>query len=163
MPDSQWHRSDFALPDTLQFMQLLWAVVHGLETTSKRMRSGLGITGPQRLALRIVGLFPGISARELAATRHVHPSTLTGILQRLVEQRLLERIHDAHDRRRAVLRLTPRGAALNRRRAGTVERAITLALDGTAPADRRAAHRVLERMARHLQAAPARPERRKML
>jgi len=35
------------LPDVLQFMQLLWAVVHGLEKTSKRMAGDLGVTGPR--------------------------------------------------------------------------------------------------------------------
>ena len=38
-----------SLPDVLQFMQVLWAVVHGLEKTSKRMAGELGVTGPQRL------------------------------------------------------------------------------------------------------------------
>jgi DNA-binding MarR family transcriptional regulator len=63
-------------------MQLLGSVAHGLEKTSKRMAGDFGITGPQRLALRVVGLFPGVSAGELAAILRVHPSTLTGVLQR---------------------------------------------------------------------------------
>jgi hypothetical protein len=69
------HRS--GLPDVLQFMQLLWAVVHGLERISKRMAGDIGVTGPQRLVLRVVGLFPGMSAGDLATVLHVHPSTLT--------------------------------------------------------------------------------------
>ena len=76
------------LPDVLQFMQLLWAVVHGLEKTSKKMRGAIGVTGPQRLVLRVVGLFPGLSAGDLANILHIHPSTLTGVLQRLVTQRV---------------------------------------------------------------------------
>jgi DNA-binding MarR family transcriptional regulator len=101
------------LPDVLQFMQLLWAVVHGLEKTSKRMAGDIGITGPQRLALRVVGLLPGVSAGDLAATLHVHPSTLTGVLRRLTRQRLLQRDDDPRDRRRALLRLTARGSRVN--------------------------------------------------
>jgi DNA-binding MarR family transcriptional regulator len=66
-------------------MQLLWAVVHELEITSKRMTGEIGVTGPQRLVLRVVGLFPGLSAGELATILHLHPSTLTGVLQRLVQ------------------------------------------------------------------------------
>ena len=93
------------LPDVLDFMQLLWAVVHGLEKVSKRMGGEIGVTGPQRLGLRVVGLFPGMSAGDLASILHVHPSTLTGVLQRLVDQRLLARADDPLDRRRAVLRL----------------------------------------------------------
>ena len=139
------------LPDVLQFMQLLWAVVHGLERISKRMTGDIGVTGPQRLVLRVVGLFPGMSAGDLATVLHVHPSTLTGVLQRLVAQRLLARSDDPTDRRRAVLRLTKRGARVNAARGGTVEAAIALALEGISDRDRMATKRVLERLAAHLE------------
>jgi MarR family transcriptional regulator, organic hydroperoxide resistance regulator len=143
-----------ALPDVLQFMQVLWAVVHGLERVSKRMAGDLGVTGPQRLVLRVVGLFPGVSAGDLAAVLHVHPSTLTGVLHRLAAQRLLARADDPSDRRRAVLRLTRRGLRVNALRKGTVEAAIGRALDGISERDRLAASRVLERLAGHLEPAP---------
>ena len=139
-----------SLPDVLQFMQLLWAVVHGLEKTSKRMAGDLGVTGPQRLALRVIGLFPGVSAGDLAATLHVHPSTLTGVLQRLSAQRWLRRVDDPRDRRRAILRLTARGARINAARRGTVESAVADVLDGVSAQDREATMRVLERLARQL-------------
>jgi DNA-binding MarR family transcriptional regulator len=138
------------LPDVLQFMRLLWAVVHGLERLSKRMTGDIGVTGPQRLVLRVVGLFPGMSAGDLATVLHVHPSTLTGVLQRLVAQRLLARSDDPTDRRRAVLRLTKRGSRVNAARQGTVEAAIAQALDGITDRDRAATKRVLERLAAHL-------------
>jgi MarR family transcriptional regulator, organic hydroperoxide resistance regulator len=144
----------FDLPDVLQFMQLLWAVVHGLETTSKRMASRIGITGPQRLVLRVVGLFPGASAGDLAAILHLHPSTLTGVLRRLVVQRLLLRVDDPRDRRRAILRLTARGARINDDSRGTVEAAVAEALAGVGARDRAATRRVLERLARHLEPSP---------
>jgi MarR family transcriptional regulator, organic hydroperoxide resistance regulator len=138
------------LPAVLQFMQLLWAIAHGLETTSKRMNSVIGITGPQRLVLRVVGLFPGISAKELAAILHVHPSTLTGVLKRLVAQRLVVRVEASADRRRAVLRLSANGQHANRRARGTVEAAITQALRAVPACDRAVARGVLERLSQHL-------------
>ena len=138
------------LPDVLQFMQLLWAVAHGLERTSKRMSGEVGVTGPQRLVLRVVGLFPGMSAGDLAAVLHIHPSTVTGMLQRLVAQRLLAREDDVRDRRRAVLRLTKRGAQVNARRRGTVESAVADVLAGVNDRDRAATRRVLERLAQRL-------------
>lgn len=150
-PRSAPHDSSADLPDVLQFMQLLWAVVHGLEKTSKRMTGEIGVTGPQRLVLRVVGLFPGVSAGDLAATLHVHPSTLTGVLQRLAAQRLLQRVDDPLDRRRAVLRLTSRGIRANAVRNGTVEAAVAEALEGVSARDRAATRRVLERLARHLE------------
>lgn len=138
------------LPAVLQFMQLLWAIAHGLETTSKRMNSVIGITGPQRLVLRVVGLFPGISAKELAAILHVHPSTLTGMLKRMVAQRLVVRVEASGDRRRAVLRLSAKGQHANRRARGTVEASIAQALGGVPSRDRAVTRRVLERLSQHL-------------
>jgi DNA-binding MarR family transcriptional regulator len=144
------------LPDVLQFMQVLWALVHGLERTSKQMGQRIGVTGPQRLVLRVVGLFPGLSAGDLAAILHVHPSTLTGVLQRLIALRLLKRLDDPTDRRRAVLSLTARGARANAVTEGTVESAIADALEEVSPADRGAAKRVFERLAAHLGSTTAR-------
>ena len=143
------------LPDVLQFMQLLWAVVHGVERRSKRMSGEIGVTGPQRLVLRVAGLFPGLSAGDLATILHVHPSTLTGVLQRLVDQRLLVRQDDPRDRRRAVLTLTARGRRVNATGHGTVESAVAEALEGVSPRDRAATTRVLERLATHLGQADA--------
>jgi DNA-binding MarR family transcriptional regulator len=131
------------LPDTLEFMQLLWALAHALERASKHMADAIGVTGPQRLVLRVVGLRPGVSAGELAATLHVHPSTLTGVLQRLVAQRLLTRKNDRRDRRRAVLHLTARGAQVNAASRGTVEAAVTRALGNVSSRDRAACRRVI--------------------
>jgi MarR family transcriptional regulator, organic hydroperoxide resistance regulator len=131
-------------------MQLFWAVVHGLERTSKRMTTDMGVTGPQRLVLRVVGLFPGLSAGDLAKILHVHPSTLTGVLQRLVAQKLLRRVDDARDRRRAILHLTTRGARINGVTRGTVESAVTRALHGVTVRERTVTRRVLQRLASEL-------------
>jgi hypothetical protein len=50
------------LDPTLDFLRLLWSIENCLQSTSKRMASSLGITGPQRLALRVVSQFPPIYA-----------------------------------------------------------------------------------------------------
>lgn len=141
------------LPEVLRFMQLLWAVAHRMETTSKRMGRDLGVTGPQRLALRVIGLYPGLSAGELAAVLHVHPSTLTGVLRRLLAQGLVVRRDDPHDRRRAVLRLTAPGSRANIRRAGTVETAVAEALAAADAAEVHGAERLLARLAALLDGA----------
>src|SRR5579864_2490352 len=118
----------YPLDSVLDFMRLLWSVEHGLQRMSKRMEAELGITGPQRLVLRIVGRFPGLSAGELAHIVRLHPSTITGILQRLVARGLLERERDPGDSRRARLRLNGRALAYTRTSSGTVEQAVTQAL-----------------------------------
>jgi len=109
-------------------MRTLWRLVHALDVRSKRMARTLGVTGPQRLAVRIIGRQPGISAGQLAAALDLHPSTLTGILARLEDRGYLTRVADAVDRRRVTFRLTARGQRLDRQRAGTVEDAVRRAL-----------------------------------
>jgi len=110
-----------ALGEVLDFMRLLWSLDHGLQTASKRMARQLGFTGPQRLALRLVGRFPGIAPGALAKLLQLHPSTITGVLLRLERRQLIERRAHAHDRRRAHLFLTPAGRRLGRTVPGTVE------------------------------------------
>ncbi|MBI3185736.1 MAG: MarR family transcriptional regulator [Myxococcales bacterium] len=109
-------------------MRLLWAVDHGLNSVSKRMGRELGVTGPQRLVIRIVGRFPGIPAGRLAAVLHVHPSTLTGVLKRLESRGILQRRLDPTDARRSLLSLTARGRTYDEHRSGTVEEAVRRAL-----------------------------------
>lgn len=135
------------LPEVLEFMQVMWRVVHGFEQRSKRMAAVTGVTGPQRLVLRLVALNPGISATDLAGLLHLHPSTVTGVLQRLERQRLLVRAAHADDRRRAVLTLSAEGRQVNRAKAGTVESEIGLALRRVSRRDRACARRVLEAIA----------------
>lgn len=138
------------LDRVLTFMRLLWAVDHGMRSMSKRMRAHVGVTGPERLVLRMLGRFPGISAGELAKLLHVHPSTLTIVLSRLVRRRLVTRRAAGEDARRAVLVLTPAGEHLDRLRSGTVEARIRRALAKLPPQRIAAAQDVLSAIAEEL-------------
>ena len=112
----------------LDFLRLLWSIEHGLQRVSKRMEVSHGITGPQRLVLRIVREDPHVSAAELAALLHLHASTLTGILQRLEKKGLVVRERDVEDNRRIKLRVPAKAHKVMDRRDGTIESAITAAL-----------------------------------
>lgn len=120
---------EIELDETLEFMQVLWRLDHELQTVSKRMQGELGLTGLQRLVLRIVGKNPRISAGDLAKTLHLHPSTLTGVLDRLELQKLLSRSVDKGDRRRALFKVTAPGAAVLARKTGTVEHSVAQLLE----------------------------------
>ena len=138
------------LDPALAFMRLMWSVDHGLQKISKRMSASIGLTGPQRLAIRIIGRSPGIGAGEVAALMHLDPSTLTGILRRLVERRMIVRDVDPADARRVRLSLTAKGRSIDRRRAGTVEAAVRRTLAQLSPEEIAAASRVLTLLASQL-------------
>lgn len=142
---------DRSLGEVLDFMRALWALNHALETTSRRMRTRLGVSGPERMVVRLVGRYPGISAGELAHTLHVHPSTLTGLLQRLTRRGVLRRTADAGDARRALFTLASKGVAIDQVRSGTVEAAVKAALASLARRDVQAAAGVLARLGRALE------------
>ena len=132
-------------------MRALWGVNHGLESTSKRMKAGIGVSGPERMVVRLVGRYPGIAAGELANLLRVHPSTLTGLLRRLTSRGLLARKIDSTDARRSLFTLTPKGATVDKLRRGTVEAAVTAALDSLDERDVRVAVAVLDALANKLE------------
>lgn len=110
--------------DTLSVLKGLWQLVHVLEVRSKSMQRTMGVTGPQRLVIRIVGGRPGVTAGAIAAELSIHASTLTGILARMERAGLIARRADAEDGRRACFELTAKGRAIHRQRRGTVEDAV---------------------------------------
>jgi DNA-binding MarR family transcriptional regulator len=136
--------------EVLEFMRLLWAVDHELQSTSKRMELTLGVTGPQRLVVRMVGRFPGVTAGRLAQLLHLHPSTLTGILKRLERNGLVKRGSDPHDGRRALLFLTEAGRARDVPATDTVEAAVQRALSRMSKARLEGAQEVLTALAEEL-------------
>src|SRR5262245_1489593 len=95
--------------ETLQFMQRVWDLVHALDVRSKRMVKAVGVTGPQRLVIRIIGQKPNQTASQIAETLDKHPSTLTGVLARLEQRGMITRHVDPEDRRRARFTLTASG------------------------------------------------------
>jgi DNA-binding MarR family transcriptional regulator len=119
------------LGEVLEFMRIIWQVDHALQRTSKRMEASLGVTGPQRLVIRMVGRVPGLPAGQLAKLLHLHPSTLTGILQRLQQRGLIRRRVDPRDARRTLLALTDKGRARDVDAIGTVEASIAEVLERT--------------------------------
>jgi DNA-binding MarR family transcriptional regulator len=112
----------------LEVLGMLWEVEHALRSRSKRMEGRLGVTGPQRLVLRLLSRQRDMSPGDLARAIHLHPSTLTGILQRLVDRGLIERRADRQDHRRALLRVLPGAAPIVRATRDTVESRVATAL-----------------------------------
>jgi DNA-binding MarR family transcriptional regulator len=139
------------LGEIFEFLKLIWAVDHGMHALSKQMESSIGVTAPQRLALRIVGKFPGIPIGKLAELLLLDPGTLTGVLQRLERRRLVARRVDPQDGRRVLLGLTAKGRALDVAHPATVEAAVEGAIAGLPRQKLRATREVLEELAAALE------------
>lgn len=148
------------LDKVLEFMRVLWAMDHALQERSKAMAARIGVTSPQRLALRIIHDHPGISSGEVAELLYLDPSTLTGVLQRLQSRGLLERKKDKEDQRRSLLTVTAAGTAVLGQAEHSVEAVVRVALEAEKSKAVRKASAVLERITEALKGAPA-PAHRK--
>src|SRR5688572_9197901 len=150
MPSRNAPRAEPEPDPVLEFLRLMWAVDHELHRVSKAMIGRLGLTAPQRLAVRFAGRQPGLTPGQLAELLHLDPGTVSGTGKRLESSGLVSRVRSGGDTRRMHLTLTAKGQMLNRRRTGTVEAAVRLTVDGMRAAEPAAASRLLRRRAKHL-------------
>lgn len=139
-------------PDVvLHFLRTIWRLEHALERASKRMETSMGVSGPQRFALRMIATRPGLSAGELAEALHLHPSTITGIVRRLVSRRLITRSANSTDGRVVHLNLTNAGRAITKpAAAGAIERAVARTLSRTSASGRASAEALLDELTTQL-------------
>ena len=72
----------------------------------------LGLTPAQFDVVATLGNTEGMSLGGLAEHTLIYKTTLTGVIDRLAERGLVERVPDQHDRRSTLARLTPAGETL---------------------------------------------------
>jgi DNA-binding MarR family transcriptional regulator len=123
------------------------------------MDQRLGVTAQQRLVVRCVGKYPGMTAGHLAKLLHIDPGTASATLKRLDEKGILARRRDPRDRRRIALGLTAKGRQLDRPLQGSVEDAAERLLAEVRPADTVRAVLLLERLAKLLETSHVRRPR----
>jgi len=150
---SEFEAEEDTIGPALNFMGTLWALKHALEVTSKRMESELGITAAQRMTVRIVGRYPGISASRVAKLLRVHRATVTVTVNRLERRQIIRRGSDPLDQRRVRLTLTKEGQALDVPATGTVESAVTHLIAHASPSDLAVTQRSLLALIAALEAA----------
>lgn len=145
------------LAGALGFLRWLWRLNHAMEALSLRMERDLSITAQQRLLIRCVGKFPGITPGRLAELLCVDPGTVSATTRRLLAKGLLRRETGPGDRRRVALGLTPKGRQLDRPSPGTSECAVDKLLAGTSDRDIEISVGVLKRLVTYLDSESPRP------
>ena len=138
------------LAPVLLFMKELWALEQGLHQRSKSMLSRYGVTGPQRLVVRLLGHLGPVSQAQLARLLHVHPSSVTRLIRTLERRSFVRRIPCPGQPGRLLVQLAPRGERVERLRAGTVESAIKSALVAASESEIETASRVIRAVTRRL-------------
>ena len=136
----------------LEFIRRMWAVDHELQRVSKRMVARIGLTAPQRLAVRFIGRYSGVTLGRLAELLHLHAGTVTGIVRKLEELKMVVQTRSEEDTRRRHLTLTAKGRQIDRRRKGTVEAAVRRTATAVTSRDLAAAAAVMDELAKNLAA-----------
>jgi DNA-binding MarR family transcriptional regulator len=107
-----------------------------------------GLSSAQLFALQQIAEHPRASINDLAALTFTHQSSVSVVIQRLVEQGLVVRKVSAEDRRRQSLELTGEGRRVLRRAPAAVQESLIAAISTLPAAERRALARSLEKVAR---------------
>jgi MarR family transcriptional regulator, organic hydroperoxide resistance regulator len=135
---------DGDVPETVRLLRRLFRAIHEY---SKEIQARSGLSGPQLWALTILEGQPAMSAGELAARMFVHPSSVTGVVDRLVRKGAVSRKVDAGDRRGVRLSVTAAGRRILKKTPPPVQVGLTRALNALPPRRLRDLRRSLERIA----------------
>ena len=117
------------------------AIVQALRAGAEG-RAAATITAAQLFALQQVAAHPDASINEIAALTFTHQSSVSVVIQRLVEAGLVKKSAGG-DRRRTLLTATARGKRLLARAPRSVQQDLVAALSALPPGDRRSLARLL--------------------
>jgi DNA-binding MarR family transcriptional regulator len=109
-----------------------------------RIASEFGLTPPQLFALRSLDPEQPVPMRTLAKALHCDSSNVTGLVDGLEAQGLVERREAEHDRRVRMLVVTERGAALRARMHEAIQQ-VPEPIAGLGEEDQRALRDILRR------------------
>jgi len=92
-----------------RFRTAYWSLVHYVETLRLHVWEQQGVTLPQLRVLFRIRAQPGVTTHELARNLGLTMATVSGLVDKLVRARLVERGQSAADRRVIPLTLTTDG------------------------------------------------------
>jgi DNA-binding MarR family transcriptional regulator len=134
--------------DAADVVRSLRRLFKGIHEYSKALQRRSGVSSPQAWALTLLDADPGLSLGDLAGRMYAHPSTVSGIMDRLVSRGWVRRETDPRDRRGIRLSLTPAGRRLLRSSPPPVQVALRRSLVAMPAARLRVLRESLEEVAR---------------
>ena len=100
---------DVEISETVQFLRRIFKTI---QDYSREVSGSFGITGPQLWALKTIAEHESLPLGELSRKMYLHPSTVTGVVDRLEAKGYAARDRDRGDRRVVRVRLTDAGREL---------------------------------------------------
>jgi len=132
-------------PDVSRAVNALRRMVRGLRSAAEAVERDVNISAAQLFVLRELERAPDQSVKDLAAVTMTTHSTVSQVVAQLIAKGLVIRTADAVDGRRAVLRVSGRGAALLRKAPRAIQAGILVGFARLPAAERRSLARGLEK------------------
>jgi len=140
-------RQDAMVAVLMQFR----VVLRSIRKHYRSVERTCGVSGAQLWALVHIGADPGLKVTDLANAISIHQTTASNIVDKLVDDKLVNRRRVSDDRRVIRLFLTPKGERVLHRAPRPLRGVLQEALLDLSPATLRALHRHLAELVRHLQ------------
>jgi DNA-binding MarR family transcriptional regulator len=134
-------------PDTVQILDAIRRIVQALRVASREADRRFGMSAAQLFVVQRLAEGGAASLNDLAARTLTHQSSVSVVVQRLVDAGLVERSPSPRDGRRVVLELTAKGRALARRLPQAAQDRLIDAVETLSPAERRVLADLLARVA----------------
>lgn len=123
--------------ETRSVLDSLRRLVQGLRVAARAAESEIGLSGAQLFVLQKLGEETMMSVNDLADRTCTHQSSVSVVVQRLVEKGLVRRVPSEEDRRRVELSLTPTGRKLLTRSPTAAQDQILAAMESMAAGNRK--------------------------
>jgi DNA-binding MarR family transcriptional regulator len=142
-----------------EILRSLRRIIRAVDLYSRRLVTQHGLSGPQLLCLRRLATTGPMPAGQLASEMSLSPATVSGILDRLEVRGLATRERQTDDKRRVLVRLTPKGRRTAQKAPpplehGFLEQLEALPINKQAEIDRVLKRLVTMMSAQELEAAP---------
>ena len=132
--------------DVRAVMDSIRRIVRVLRVSSRAAEKQVGLSGAQLFVLHKLADAPALSLNELADRTRTHQSSVSVVVQRLVDRGLVARARSDADGRRLELSLTPRAKALLRKAPGAAQERLVEAVERMPAAGRRQLARLLDKV-----------------
>jgi DNA-binding MarR family transcriptional regulator len=96
-------------PTSDRVMIALRKIIQAFDMNSRKLVKRVGLTGPQLVILQEVAFLNEATVGEIAQAVSLSQATVTGILERLENRKLLVRQRSEFDKRRVMVRVTKTG------------------------------------------------------
>lgn len=127
-----------ASPEVAPVFASLRRLVAAMHTSSRHTEQHLGLTAAQLFVLTQLRATPSLSINELAERTMTHQSTVSVVVRRLVQRKLVRKARATSDARRVELTLAPAGAALLRKAPEAMQVRLARAIESLPATDRQA-------------------------